>query len=31
MWIVVSEPEEVLEAIRTAQPWTAEARNFSVP
>lgn len=30
MWSVVSEPEQVVEAIRTAPPWTAESRKFAV-
>jgi hypothetical protein len=30
MWTVVNEPEEVLEAVRTAPPWSAENRNFAV-
>ena len=30
MWTVVSEPEEVMEAIRTAPPWSAENRNFAL-
>ena len=31
MWSVVEKTEEVLTAIRTAPPWSAEARGFSVP
>jgi hypothetical protein len=30
MWTVVSEPEEVMEAIQTAPPWRAENRDFAV-
>jgi uncharacterized protein (TIGR00730 family) len=31
IWTVVNEPEEVLEAIQAAPPWSAENRNFAVP
>jgi uncharacterized protein (TIGR00730 family) len=31
MWSVVSEPEEVASALRSAVPWTANARSFAVP
>jgi uncharacterized protein (TIGR00730 family) len=31
IWTVVNEPEEVLEAIRTAPRWSAENRSFAVP
>jgi hypothetical protein len=30
MWKVVNEPEEVLEAIQAAPPWSAENRCFAV-
>lgn len=30
MWTVVAEPEDVMEAIRCAPPWTAENRSFAV-
>ncbi len=30
MWTLVNEPEEVLDAIRTAPRWSAENRNFAV-
>ena len=30
LWTLVSEPEQVMEAIRTAPPWSAENRNFAV-
>jgi uncharacterized protein (TIGR00730 family) len=30
MWSVVTEPEEVAAAIRSAVPWPAEARSFAV-
>ena len=30
MWTLVSEPEEVLEAIQTAPRWSGENRNFAV-
>jgi hypothetical protein len=30
MWTVVSQPEEVMEAIQTAPPWSAENRDFAV-
>ena len=30
MWTVVDEPEDVLRAIQTAPPWSAENRNFAV-
>jgi len=30
MWSVVNEPEEVLEAIQTAPPWSAANRDFAV-
>jgi len=30
MWTVVNEPEEVLEAIQSAPPWSAENRDFAV-
>ena len=30
LWTVVNEPEEVLEAIRTTPPWSADNRNFAV-
>ena len=30
IWTVVNEPEEVLSAINTAPPWSAENRNFAV-
>jgi uncharacterized protein (TIGR00730 family) len=30
IWTVVNEPEEVLEAIRTAPRWSAENRDFAV-
>jgi uncharacterized protein (TIGR00730 family) len=29
MWSLVQEPEDVLEAMRTATPWTAGARKFA--
>jgi uncharacterized protein (TIGR00730 family) len=29
MWQVVSEPEQVADAFRTAPPWFPEARNFA--
>jgi uncharacterized protein (TIGR00730 family) len=29
MWQVVDRPEEVLDAIRSAPPWSAEARRFA--
>jgi len=29
MWQVVAEPEDVPAALRSAPPWTADARNFS--
>ncbi|HKJ25613.1 MAG TPA: TIGR00730 family Rossman fold protein [Myxococcota bacterium] len=31
MWCVVERPEEVLDAIRTAPPWSEDARAFAVP
>jgi uncharacterized protein (TIGR00730 family) len=31
MWVAVSEPEEVLPALRAAPPWDADARRFAVP
>ena len=31
MWSVVEEPEQVLDAIRTAPGWEEDARRFSVP
>ncbi len=31
MWTVVGAPEEVLGAIRTAAPWSSEARRFARP
>lgn len=31
MWTVVDRPEEVLEAIRRAPAWSAEARRFARP
>jgi hypothetical protein len=31
IWTVVNEPEEVLEAIRTAPRWSEENRSFAVP
>ena len=31
MWAVVSEPNEVIETIRAAPPWTAANRSFAVP
>jgi hypothetical protein len=31
IWTVVDEPEQVLEAIRSAPPWSAENRSFAVP
>jgi uncharacterized protein (TIGR00730 family) len=31
MWRVVERPEEVLDAIRTAPPWSEDAREFAVP
>ncbi len=30
MWTVVKEPEDVLKAIQSAPPWSAETRNFAV-
>ncbi len=30
MWTVVKEPEDVLKAIQSAPPWSAENRNFAV-
>jgi uncharacterized protein (TIGR00730 family) len=30
MWTMVNDPEDVLEAIRTAPPWSAENRSFAV-
>ncbi|MGH7863600.1 MAG: TIGR00730 family Rossman fold protein [Candidatus Binataceae bacterium] len=30
MWSVVDEPEQVLEAIRTAPPWSRDNRRFAV-
>ncbi len=30
LWTVVNEPEEVLQAIRTTPPWSADNRNFAV-
>ncbi len=30
MWTVVKEPEDVLQAIQSAPPWSAENRNFAV-
>ena len=30
IWTVVNEPEEVLEAIQSAPPWSAENRDFAV-
>ena len=29
MWSLAQEPEDVLEAMRTATPWTADARKFA--
>jgi uncharacterized protein (TIGR00730 family) len=29
MWSLVSEPEEVMEALRLAPPWSSEARDFA--
>ena len=29
MWSVVQDPEDVIEAMRTATPWTADARKFA--
>jgi uncharacterized protein (TIGR00730 family) len=31
MWSVVDGPEQVLDAIREAPPWSEEARRFAVP
>jgi uncharacterized protein (TIGR00730 family) len=31
MWVAVSEPEEVLPALRATPPWDADARRFAVP
>lgn len=31
LWTVVDEPGQVLEAIRSAPPWSAENRSFAVP
>ena len=30
MWTVVTEPEDVMRAIQTAPPWSAENRDFAV-
>jgi len=30
MWMVVPDPEDVVEALRTAPPWSREARSFAV-
>jgi uncharacterized protein (TIGR00730 family) len=30
MWTVVNEPEDVMRAIQTALPWSAENRSFAV-
>ena len=30
MWMVVPGPEDVVEALRTAPPWSREARSFAV-
>jgi hypothetical protein len=29
MWQVVPEPEDVPEALRTATPWSEDARSFA--
>ena len=31
MWVVASEPEEVLAALHEAPPWDPDARRFAVP
>jgi hypothetical protein len=30
MWVVVDEPDEILEAIESAPPWDEDAREFAV-
>ena len=31
IWSVVNDPEEVLDAIRNAPPWSNDNREFAVP